>query len=560
MRSKNIKYSFLLMLLIGFTANSQSREAALKFLRNYQPIKALEEISFLNTSLSKKLISFEANYLIKGTIDSLLFNENQKINNIEDRVLYKLFYGDYLRRTPNRKSNNTAVLKQKADNLYTDALLLSEKLNNIYKNESLWRILDFFVKNSSRNETDFENFKNYIDEFDKISEPEYAFWKLFFKLNYNIIVTSETKRKIPIKNNAFSKLRKLANKNNYLLGRSLQLEALYYDIYFKNIYNSLKTNYLAYNQYKSVPYFYSQHRSRTIMLNIGTDLNNLDKKQGAKKILLTILSDSVFENTEKLHKSDIFERLKEIYIKENKKDSVIYFSEKYIENEKDVGRFEVSKEKNKNAVRFNFEKLKKTIVKNSKYFTIALICVLIAALYSVFRWKKSDKAKQRINIQLQKLIEKEKLLRHKIVEIQNQKIDSDKEVKLLKREVEQTLQEMERLKKITILDYIVLINGVRLPLSDLTHIKAHGHFLYFFTTDNSEFVTGTLKKILNHLPPNFIRVHRSYIVNLNFIHYSDSMRLMLKDKTEIRIGRTYKTEVKKMIELSNALKQDKYSV
>ncbi len=332
------------------------------------------------------------------------------------------------------------------------------------------------------------------------------------------------------------------------------MEALYYDIYFKDLYKSLKTNYLAYNQYKAVPYFFSQYRSKSVMLNIGTDLKNLNKEEEAKKVLLAILSDSVFSNTEQLHKSDVFERLKEIYIKRNKSDSALYFSEKFNENEKKVGRYNVSIGKEKNARRFNLKKLKRTIVKNSRYFTTALILVFLLALYSVFRWKKSDEAKKRVNIKLEKLIEKEKSLRNKILEAENQKNDSVKKIKSLKNEIEQTIQEIERLKRITILEHIVLINGVRLPLSDLIYIKADGHFLHFFIINDREFVAGTLKEVLNNLPPNFIQVHRSYIVNLNFIHYSDSIRLTLKDKTEIRIGRKYKKEVKKMIELSNALK------
>ena len=542
------------MLLLGQVVNSQNHETALKLLRAYKPVKALEEISSSDNHLIKTLITSEANYLINGTIDSTLFIKKPNIENIEEEVLYNLFYGDYLRRLPSKKSKNTSILKQKANNLYTESLLLSEKLDNIYKSESLWRILDYEMKNSSENETPFNLVWNYINDFDKLIDPDYAFWGLFFKLNYKIIVTNETKKRISIKKNSFAKLKDLANEDKYLLGRSLQLESLYYTFYVKDINKSYEISCLAKSKYISVPYFFSQYRSKTIMLNIADDLYALNRIKEAKKILLTLLSDAIFERTEQLHKSDIYKRLKEIYKKEGNYKRALYFSEKFNENEEKVRRDNVSIGKDKNARRFNLEKLKKTIIKNSKYFTIALILVFIIALYSVVRWKKSDKAKKTINTQLEKLIEKEKLLRKKIQEVESQKVNSVKEVKLLKGEIEQTIQEIERLKRITILEHIVLINGVRLPLSDLMYIKADGHFLHFFIINDREFVAGTLKEVLNNLPPNFIQVHRSYIVNLNFIHYSDSIRLTLKDKTEIRIGRKYKTEVKKMIELSNALK------
>ncbi len=114
------------MLLLGKVVNSQNSETALKLLRAYKPVKALEEISSSDNHLIKKMILSEANYLIDGIIDSVLFIKKTNIKNVEDQVLYNLFYGDYLRRINDKKAENIALLKQKANDLYTESIFLSE--------------------------------------------------------------------------------------------------------------------------------------------------------------------------------------------------------------------------------------------------------------------------------------------------------------------------------------------------------------------------------------------------------------------------------------------------
>jgi hypothetical protein len=554
-----MKYLFLLLILIAFKANSQDREEALKLLRVFKPVEASKEINLLDDSLEKSLMQNEVNYLLNGVVDSLyFFNKPQFINN-EDKILFNLYYGDFLRRNsnPNQQINlgySTFDFKLKAINLYTEALNLSQKTDGIYEKESLWRILDYYTKNSTRNAPNLKNFEKYLHEFSGQKNPVYSFWYAYFKLAYKIILFDEGEKIKDLKKAEFTQLRNLAKKNSYLLGRAMQLEALCYDLYFKDVATSYKVNLQAQEQYNNIPYYFGQYRANTIELNIATDLKNLGKDQKSKKMFLSILSDSIFEKSERLHKSDVYNGLSELYKKEGKNDSALYINELFIKHEQQIKRYQNAIAMHAISERSDFQKLKNNFLRYRWYYGAALSIVFLIAIYSLVRWKKADKKEKKIKIKLEALLDKEKQLRNKIAKIENQKIISEKEVKLLKDEMEQTLQEIERLKKITILEHIVLINGVRLPISELVYIKADGHFLHFFTENNREFVSGTLKNILRQLPPNFIQTHRAFIVNLNFVHYSDSMRLILKDKTEIRIGRTYKEQVKKMIALSNALK------
>ncbi|QHI38669.1 hypothetical protein IMCC3317_40630 [Kordia antarctica] len=583
-----MKYIFLFISFFYLKSYSQNYEEALMSLRNFEPKKTLNILKNLDSSFGKKLIEIEVIYLIEGYQDSLLFfNKPKTINNVKEKILYNLYFGDYLRRnsktTGSLDQDQTFKFKLKAHNLYFEALNLAQGLDEIYEKEALWRILDYYTKNSTKNEPNLKNFKKYLDRFSTRNNSVYDFWYHYFKLTYKIISIDEGKERSTIDKSEFIKLKSLADQNNYLKGRALQLEALCYDLYFKDIETSYKTNLLALEQYLKTPYYFSLYRSETVQLNIAVDLKNLKNFKDSKKKLLSILSDSIFEKTEKLHKSDIYNWLSEIYVEEGKSDSALYFKNLYIENEEDIKRHANAIAMHVISEEFQFEKLKQNIIKYRWYYISALIIVFMIALYSFLRWKKADRKEKQVRLKLNDLIETEKQARNrvivietqkrkkdeelellkeeiekqardKIIVIETQKRKKDKELELLKEEIEQTLQEIERLKKITVLEHIVLINGVRLPLSELMYIKADGHFLHFFTEKSREFVSGTLKSILNDLPPNFIQTHKSYVVNFNFIHYSDSMRLRLKDNTEIRIGRIYKEKVKKMIELSNALK------
>lgn len=63
-------------------------------------------------------------------------------------------------------------------------------------------------------------------------------------------------------------------------------------------------------------------------------------------------------------------------------------------------------------------------------------------------------------------------------------------------------------------------NGIlRLPLSDILYFEIYGHKIIIHQADGKkETCTGTLKELEERLPPmTFVRPHRSYIINLDYI-------------------------------------------
>lgn len=88
------------------------------------------------------------------------------------------------------------------------------------------------------------------------------------------------------------------------------------------------------------------------------------------------------------------------------------------------------------------------------------------------------------------------------------------------------------------------INGVRITLKydDLIYVKAMHHTLTFFTC-NGPFSSreSKLNDLSKYFPSKFVRVHKSYVVNLSYIDaYDKTTRIISINKESIHVGRTYK--------------------
>lgn len=81
---------------------------------------------------------------------------------------------------------------------------------------------------------------------------------------------------------------------------------------------------------------------------------------------------------------------------------------------------------------------------------------------------------------------------------------------------------------------------VRIPVDDLLYIETVGDYVMFFTNDSKYMVHSTLKRIdekLNH--PQLLKVHRSYIINLNKVVDIEDNTIVINKKV-IPVSRQYK--------------------
>ncbi len=81
---------------------------------------------------------------------------------------------------------------------------------------------------------------------------------------------------------------------------------------------------------------------------------------------------------------------------------------------------------------------------------------------------------------------------------------------------------------------------VKIKVSDLLFIKADDNYSRIYTKQKSYILTTSLKAIEDRLSTTlFIRIHRSYVVNLEFIDKIKDSTLYI-DKHSLPIGRSYK--------------------
>ncbi|MGQ2984962.1 LytTR family transcriptional regulator [Flavobacterium sp.] len=175
----------------------------------------------------------------------------------------------------------------------------------------------------------------------------------------------------------------------------------------------------------------------------------------------------------------------------------------------------------------SLEQFKDKFHKNRLIFAVLLFLVFLLAMYSFVRWKKIDYRKRKLEVEKQEIqAEKEEILAEKeeIEEIHHK-----------------TVEELEKVKSIVTEGFIVLKDKTKLYLNDLMYIKAEDHYLHAFSNDgSSHFVRGKLSQILGELPPNFVKCHRSYIVNSNYIQFVQQGALTLKNKEEIPTSRGFR--------------------
>lgn len=84
---------------------------------------------------------------------------------------------------------------------------------------------------------------------------------------------------------------------------------------------------------------------------------------------------------------------------------------------------------------------------------------------------------------------------------------------------------------------------VKLKYDDILYIEALENYVVFNTFNEKYTIHNTMKSLATKLPGNFVRVHRSYIINLNAISEIDDNIILLKTSEgdiTIPIGKAFK--------------------
>lgn len=83
---------------------------------------------------------------------------------------------------------------------------------------------------------------------------------------------------------------------------------------------------------------------------------------------------------------------------------------------------------------------------------------------------------------------------------------------------------------------------VKIDFEEIQYIEAYGNYIKIFT-DKMFLTPQTLTDFLDKLPSNFLRIHKSYIINFNRLKLIDGNLLMLQNDTKLPIGKSFRKDV-----------------
>lgn len=115
---------------------------------------------------------------------------------------------------------------------------------------------------------------------------------------------------------------------------------------------------------------------------------------------------------------------------------------------------------------------------------------------------------------------------------------------LLPRALKKAHAYLENQKAITLVS-LKGNNGVlhNIPASDIMFFEVFGHQVTAHTHQEIDFQCSTpLKKLSNSLPEGFVRIHNSFLINMQYVRTFDSSKVILTNGNELPISRTYKKE------------------
>lgn len=80
---------------------------------------------------------------------------------------------------------------------------------------------------------------------------------------------------------------------------------------------------------------------------------------------------------------------------------------------------------------------------------------------------------------------------------------------------------------------------IHIKFTDIRYVEAHKEYLCIHTFDQKHLVYKRMKEIAKSLPDHFVRIHNSYIINMQHIHKTDSQVVSIAE-TELPISNTYR--------------------
>lgn len=90
---------------------------------------------------------------------------------------------------------------------------------------------------------------------------------------------------------------------------------------------------------------------------------------------------------------------------------------------------------------------------------------------------------------------------------------------------------------------------VQVQLNDICYLESLGNYTKVWDAKSYLLTLRTLSSFEEQLPPDqFVRIHKSYILNRKFVQYLEGNMIRLKNGKELPLGKNYKEVVKRLLQ------------
>ncbi len=83
---------------------------------------------------------------------------------------------------------------------------------------------------------------------------------------------------------------------------------------------------------------------------------------------------------------------------------------------------------------------------------------------------------------------------------------------------------------------------IKLQLDAINYIEAYGNYIKIYT-DKMLLTSQTLSSFLEKLPDNFVRIHKSFVVNFDKLKLIDGNQIVLNNDSKLTIGKSYRKAI-----------------
>lgn len=83
---------------------------------------------------------------------------------------------------------------------------------------------------------------------------------------------------------------------------------------------------------------------------------------------------------------------------------------------------------------------------------------------------------------------------------------------------------------------------IKIDIDEIQYIEAYGNYIKIFT-DTMILTPQTLTDFLEKLPHDFIRIHKSFVINFNKLKLIDGNQIVLQSDAKLPIGKSFKRDI-----------------